>query len=446
MNQTLLSRFLDDIQAGRAFDEVLLWQIFALVACLVVSWAVARVVRDRLLAHNSGLRIFRAGVEAFARIGWPLLALVLIAIVRPVLGQWQEVSLLSLAIPLVGSFALIRMVFHILRRAFARGGRAGAFLLVSETVIATLVWGGVALYITGLWPEVRAFLASVPVPLGRSPTSLLVVLQALVSVFITLLVALWVGTLLEDRLMRMDSVHTSLRAVLARLGRGVLILVAVLASLSIVGIDLTVLSVFGGALGVGLGLGLQRLASSYVSGFVILLERSLTLGDVVTVDKFSGMVTRINTRYTVVRSMDGTETVIPNDMLVSAPMQNSSLSDRNVRLATKLVVSYQTDIDACLQLLCDTAASFPRVLKDPAPRALLTRFEADGFEVELGFWIGDPENGRGALLSDVNRAIWRAFQERGIEIPYPQRELRILNNPWMHGPSGETHAAAAKTT
>lgn len=429
MNQTLLSRFLDDLDAGRAFDEVLLWQISALVACLVISWAIARLVRDRLVARDSGLRIFRAGIEAFARISWPLLALALIAVARPILAQWQEVSLLSLAIPLVGSFALIRMVFHVLRRAFARGGRAGAFLLLSETVVATLVWGGVALYITGLWPEVRDFLDGVLVPIGRTPTSLLVVLQALVSVFITLLAALWIGTLLEERLMRMNNVHTSLRAVLARLGRGILILVAVLASLAMVGIDLTVLSVFGGALGVGLGLGLQRLASSYVSGFVILLERSLTLGDVVTVDKYSGMVTRINTRYTVIRSMDGTETVVPNDMLVSAPMQNSSLSDRNVRLSTKVVVGYQTDIDACLDLLVNVAAGFPRVLKDPPPRALLTRFEADGFEVELGFWIGDPENGRGNLLSDVNRAIWRAFQQHRIEIPYPQRELRFSGSP-----------------
>lgn len=425
MNQSLVLHVWADLSAGR-LDGALLWQAATLVACLVLSWALANSLRERLRARSAGKGLLHAGLQSFARIMWPLLALVLIALVTPVVARWQEASLLRLAVPLVGSFALIRMAFHVLRRVFARGGRAGAVLLLFETVIGTLVWGGVALYITGLWPELRTWLDATTVPLGRSGASLLVILQAVVWVGVTLLAALWGGTLLEDRLMRMEAVHASLRAVMARLGRGLLIVVAVLVSLSLVGIDLTVLSVFGGALGVGLGLGLQRLASSYVSGFVILLERSLTIGDVVTVDRFSGRVTRINTRYTVIRSADGSETVVPNDMLVSAPVQNASLSDRDMRLSSTIVLGYRTDIAFALGLLAETAAGVERVLRDPAPRALLTRFDADGFAVELGFWIGDPENGRGNVLSEVNCAIWQALQQHGIEVPYPQREVRVI--------------------
>ncbi|HYC42912.1 MAG TPA: mechanosensitive ion channel domain-containing protein [Noviherbaspirillum sp.] len=428
MKQNLLSNLLTDLWTDLS-DPGLLWQLSALVACLALGWALGRILRNRLSTQDMQLRVMRLGVESFASVLAPLVALSLIAVAKLILEQWQNVNLLRLAIPLVGSFALIRLAFYVLRRIFARGGKAGRVLLTFEKVIASVVWCGVALYITGLWPELVGFLDQTLVPVGRHKTSLLVIVQAAASVVVTLILALWAGAVLEERLMRMDAVHSSLRAVTARLGRAVLILLAVLISLSLVGIDLTVLSVFGGALGVGLGLGLQKIVSSYVSGFVILIERSLAIGDLVNVDKYYGQVTQINTRYTVVRSMDGIETVVPNEMLLSGPVQNYSLSDRMLRMSTKLSVAYQSDIDAVLKLLEETAAGVARVVKDPAPQAFLLRFDADGFEVEVGWWIADPENGRSGVLSDVNRAIWKQLQQHGIQIPYPQREVRFLDKP-----------------
>lgn len=428
MRQNLLSTLLSDIWTDLR-DPGLLWQIAALIACLSAGWALARVARGKLTAHDMQLRVMRLGVESFSRVMWPLLALVLVLASKLLLEQWYPVNLLNVAIPLIGSFALIRTAFYILRRVFAKGGQAGAFLLMSEKIFATVVWCGVALYITGLWPELMAFLDETMIPVGRHKTSLLVVVQAAASVVVTLMLALWGSAVLEERLMRMATMHTSLRAVMARLGRAILILVAVLTSLSLVGIDLTVLSVFGGALGVGIGLGLQKIVSSYVSGFVILLERSLTIGDVVSVDKYVGQVTQINTRYTIVRGMDGVETVVPNEMLVSGPVQNYSLTDRMLRLETRITVSYQTDIEFTLRLLRETLTHVERVVQDPAPQSFLTRFDADGFVVELGFWIADPENGRANVLSEVNCAIWKVLQENRIEVPYPQREVRFLNSP-----------------
>jgi small-conductance mechanosensitive channel len=208
----------------------------------------------------------------------------------------------------------------------------------------------------------------------------------------------------------MDTMHSSLRAVMARMGRALFVLVAVLLSLSLVGIDLTVLSVFGGAVGVGIGLGLQKLVSSYVSGFVILLERSLAIGDTVTVDKYHGQITRINTRYTIVRGGDGIETVVPNEMLVSAAVQNYSLTDRTLRLTTQLTVSYQNDIESVLHRLQQAVAGVTRVCATPPPQALLLKLGNDGFELEVDFWIADPENGRLNVLSEVNRVIWKVLQ------------------------------------
>lgn len=428
MRQNLLSTLLSDLWTDLR-DPGLLWQVSALVACLALAWAIARVARGRLTAHDVQLRVMRFGVESVARVLWPMLALVLVFIAKIILEQWHQVSLLQVAIPLIGSFALIRVAFYMLRRVFAHGGNAGSFLLMFEKVFATLVWCGVALYITGIWPELIRYLDETAIPIGRHKTSLLIVVQAAASVVVTLVLALWVGAILEERLMRMENMHTSLRAVMARLGRAVLILVAVLTSLSLVGIDLTVLSVFGGALGVGIGLGLQKIVSSYFSGFVILLERSLTIGDIVSVDKYTGQVTQINTRYTIVRSADGVETVIPNEMLVSGPVQNYSLTDRLLRMTTRVTVGYQTDVESALRLLEETAARIERVVKTPGPQAFLMKFEADGLELELGFWVADPENGRSNVLSEVNCAIWKALQEHRIEVPYPQREVRLLNAP-----------------
>lgn len=428
MKQNLLSTLLSDLWTDLR-DPGLLWQLAALVASLMLGWALARAARGKLTSHDMQLRVMRLGVESFSRVSWPLLALVLITVAKLLLEQWFPVNLLRVAIPLIGSFALIRTAFYVLRRVFAREGNAGAFLLMFEKVFATIVWCGVALYITGLLPALMQYLDETLIPVGRHKTSLLVMIQAAASVVVTLMLALWAGAVLEERLMRMESMHTSLRAVMARLGRAVLILVAVLTSLSLVGIDLTVLSVFGGALGVGLGLGLQKIVSSYVSGFIVLLERSLTIGDVVAVDKYVGQVTQINTRYTIVRSMDGVETVVPNEMLVSGPVQNYSLTDRMLRLVTRITVAYQTDIEAALRLLEATTAQIERVAKDPGPQAFLAKFDPDGFEVEVGFWIADPENGRSNVLSEVNCAIWKVLQENQIEVPYPQREVRFLNLP-----------------
>jgi small-conductance mechanosensitive channel len=429
MTQNLFSNLLSDL-----WDDLLkpglLWQVATLVACLGLGWLLARLVRARFGAHmgdESRQGFVRMGVESFARVLSPLLALTLIAIATPLLAQWQRVNLLRVAIPLVGSFALIRLAFYVLRRVFARGGRGGSLLMLSETVFAGVVWIGVALYITGLWPGLVHYLEQTVVPVGRHQVSILTILQAAASVLVTLVLALWAGALLEERLMRMDSVHSSLRVVMARMGRALLILVAVLLSLSLVGIDVTVLSVFGGALGVGIGLGLQKIVSSYVSGFVILLERSLAIGDIVTVDKYHGQVTKINTRYTIVRGGDGIETVVPNEMLVGGPVQNYSLTDRSLRIATAVTIGYQSDVEQVLHLLQETVAEVSRVCAEPAPQAFLMRFGADGLELEVGFWIADPENGRANALSDVNRAIWKALQKHQIEVPFPQRDIRLID-------------------
>jgi len=250
-----------------------------------------------------------------------------------------------------------------------------------------------------------------------------------VTVFVTVLGALWLAGIAETRLMAADKLDSNLRVVLARVMKALLTLVAVLVSLSLVGIDITTLSVFGGALGVGLGFGLQKIASNYVSGFIILLDRSIRLGSVLSIDaNTSGVVTQITTRYTVLRGLAGTEYLIPNEQFVANVVQNQSFTDTRVFLKTAVQVGYTSDVERAMAILEEIARSQPRVLEDSPPRAYLTGFADSGINLEVGFWIADPESGTGALRSDINLAIWKRFKAEGIEIPFPQREVRILGN------------------
>ncbi len=405
-----------------------IWQAAIVAASILLSLLLSRLLLRWGSTQHRAVPLQDSQGRSLHSMMWPIAAFAILALARMVFLKWQPAPLLTLALPVVGSLALVRLVFYLLRRVFMRNGNAGNFLLAFERLFAALVWIGLAVHLTGLLPDLIAYLERTSIPTGRSRTSLLVIIQAVASIGATLIFALWLGAVLEERLMKFSTIHSSARLVMARAGRASLILIAILLSLSLAGIDLTVLSVFGGALGVGIGLGLQKIVSSYVSGFVILLERSLTVGDMVSVATFYGQVTQINTRYTVIRSLDGIETVVPNDILISGAVQNHSLSDRKLRVATQVTVAYETDVEMLLSKLVDLVRGIPRICQDPAPHALLTGFGLNGLEVELGFWIEDPENGKGNLLSLVNCLIWRVLNEEKIRIPHSQHEIRMASN------------------
>jgi small-conductance mechanosensitive channel len=402
------------------------WQLGAIALSILVGWSFSFLLRRQIGRQRQHQGVMQFGMESFTRVVGPLAIVCMLALSRAVLARAHHVNLLKLALPIFGSLVVIRFTFFLLRRVFARQGQVGASMLTFEKVFQLLVWLAFVLYITGVWVDVFDFLDGTVLPLGKHQVSLAAILQAAVSVVFLLILAMWAGTALEEQLMRVQGLHSNLRVVLSRTGKAILILVAVLVSLSLVGIDLTVLSVFGGALGVGLGLGLQKIASNYVSGFVILLDRSLTIGDMITVDKYSGMVTQINTRYTVLQGLDGMESIVPNEMLVSGAVQNSSLTNSMLYITTKVSVAYDTDVDKVLALLEEAALSVERVRKEKPPSAQLLNFGADGLDLQLGFWINDPQNGRGGVTSDVNRAVWRALKENNISVPFPQREMRIV--------------------
>jgi small-conductance mechanosensitive channel len=239
---------------------------------------------------------------------------------------------------------------------------------------------------------------------------------------------LWVSGLIEQWVLRMPNLDRNVRVVMAKFFRAVLLIVGVLISLPLLGIDLTVLSVFGGALGVGIGLGLQKLASNYIAGFTILLDRSIRLGDMITVDNRFGVVTKVTSRYVVVRSLDGIEAIVPNETLVTTTVLNHSYTSRDARLGLPIQISYDSDLDVAMRLIEEIALADPRVLRGQTPPAVVVlRFADSGIDLELGVWISDPENGQNNLRSKLYVAIWKAFGANGIKIPYPRRDINVLD-------------------
>ncbi|MEB0141044.1 MULTISPECIES: mechanosensitive ion channel family protein [unclassified Undibacterium] len=426
MTTETLTTLITDL--GTDFREPqFLWQVATVLLCVGLTWLCARAVRYFLVKGQPSSAVVQLGVASFSRVLEPALCMLFLLAGRAILSQWQHTHLFAVLFPILGSLVLIRFGFYVFRKTFVRSGQVGSFLQLVEKLFAGLVWLVVLLHFSGVWPELLTALDEIVLPLGKNKISLLNILEGCISVALTMVVALWASAALEARLMLLPNAHSSLKVVLSRLGRAFLIVLAILVSLTIVGIDLTVLSVFGGALGVGLGFGLQKIASSYVSGFIILFDRSMAIGDMITVDKFSGTVTQINTRYTVVQSLDGAESVIPNEMLVSTPVQNFSLSSRRVAVSADVTVAYDTEVEALLPLLVQVASGVERVLADPAPSSYLMKFGADGFELRVSFWIADPENGRSNVLSGVNRAIWKLVVEQKVCLPYPQRVVTLIN-------------------
>jgi small-conductance mechanosensitive channel len=393
-------------------------ELAVLAACLGVAYLIVRALRGS--THRPTSVWF--GERIVDGVLFPVLALALALLARWLLAKTQAVAVLQIAVPILASLLIIRVAVRVLRVAFPQS----QLVRVIERTISWLVWIALVLWITGLLPLVLAEMESIHWKLGGADVSLRSLLEAALSAVVVLVGALWISAAIETRLLAGANGNLSLRKIAANAVRALLLLVGLLLALSAAGIPIGALGVLGGAVGVGIGLGLQKLAANYVSGFVILAERSLRIGDTVKVDGFEGRISDIHTRYTVIRALNGRESIVPNEMLITQRVENSSLADPKVALNTTVQVAYGSDLETLLPRLAEAVAGVPRVIADPAPAVQLTGFGADGLDLQVGFWIRDPENGQGNVRSDVNLAILRTLAQAGVEIPYPQRVVRNL--------------------
>jgi small-conductance mechanosensitive channel len=327
---------------------------------------------------------------------------------------------LQLAVPILASLVVIRLAVRVLRIAFPQSPAVRAV----ERTFSWLVWGVLVLWLTGLLPLVLGEFEAVHWKLGGVDVSVRSLLEAALSAVVVLVGALWISAAIETRLLADATDNLSLRKIAANTVRALLLLVGLLLAMSAAGIPIGALGVLGGALGVGIGFGLQKLAANYVSGFVILAERSLRIGDMVKVDGFEGRISDIHTRYTVIRALNGRESIVPNELLITQRVENSSLADPKISIQTNVQVAYGTDLDVLMPRLMTAVLNVARVIAEPGPAIFLAAFAPDGLELQIAFWIRDPENGQANVRSDVNLAILRTLAATGVEIPYPQRVVR----------------------
>jgi len=407
---------LSDLLAALTRPSALM-ELAVAAAMLISAWALVWLLGGRQPRSAPSVWF---GDHVVDGVLFPLLALVLAMAARHTLQVFSvPLAVFRVVIPVLLSLALVRLAARVLSAAFP-GHR---WVVAVERTVSWVVWGAVVLWVTGLMPAVLAEMDDVRWKLGSSTISLRNVVEGGITAALVMVLALWVSAALERKLLTGPVEDLSLRKIAANLLRAALLFVGLVIALSAVGIDLTALSVFGGAIGVGLGFGLQKLAANYVSGFVILAERSLRIGDMVKVDGFEGRITDITTRYTIVRAMNGREAIVPNEMLITQRVENASLADSRVLVSTVVQVAYGTDLNTLIPALVAVVQQVPRVIAEPAVVVQLTNFAADGLELTVIFWIADPHNGAGGVRSDVNLAIWAALQQRGVEIPFPQRVL-----------------------
>jgi len=413
----LITQLLADVQ-----DVRVLWQIGVLLVCTLAAWWMRQQVRSWL---DQSAYAASAGREGLKRVGFPLLILLALLIGREAAELFlHSTPLLNVAVPLLLAMVLVRGLVYALRYVF----EPRESLKVWERTVSWLIWGAFALHLTGLLPRIHAAMEALSFQSGSHRFSLWLLVQAAVVIVVAIVLALALGRLIENHLMKHTEMNLSLRMALTKAVRTVLLIVAVLVALPTVGIDLTVLSVLGGAIGVGIGFGLQKVASNYISGFIILLDRSVRIGDLVTVDNKYGEVSQINTRYTLLKALDGTETIVPNETLITQTVVNHSLSKPNVRIGIPIQVAYGADLEQAESLMLDAARGQSRVILDEPdylPKVFLREFADNGIQMELGVWIRDANEGQGNLRSEINWAIWRGFKAAGIEIPYPQRTLHL---------------------
>jgi small-conductance mechanosensitive channel len=435
---TSFARYLPVVTASAApipIDDLSLWlasfakpqvllELAVLAGCALVAWGLVALLR-RLVAPDAEYSIwFGSGLIDGVLFPTALLALGFAA--RTFWATSHASIAFGIAIPVLVALVVIRVGVKVLQVAF----RHAAWLRPIERTISWVVWLSMVLWVSGLLPVLLNELDQITWKIGGSKLSVRTLIEGTLTAGAVLLLALWVSSAIEARLLRAATgSELSLRKAASNAARALLMFVGLMVALSAVGIDLSALSVLGGAVGVGIGFGLQKLAANYVSGFVILTERSMRIGDMVRVDNFEGRITDIKARFTVIRSLSGREAIVPNENLITSRVENLSLADPRISQSTIVGVSYEADIELVAGLLLEAAKAQPRVLADPAPTAALSAFGADGLEFTLSYWIADPENGILGLKSDINRAILSSFRAHGVEIPYPQRVVRMNPPP-----------------
>lgn len=403
-------------------NEKVLTVDVAIEAGLLAMIAVIAIVAGRRLSPviaSAAMRLagrswLRTRVERIGALAGPVMALVLTWGAGTALrAAGRDPVLLTIAGSLLIAWVLIRLITALTRQT----GLTQLAGLVIWAVAALAIVGWLEAFIQAL--DAAAFTA------GGMRISLLTIVNGILLISLLLWAAITLARVLETQLGRVDGMTPAARVLVGKVVRIALLTIAVLVGLTSIGIDFTAVAVFSGAIGVGIGFGLQKVVSNLISGMILLLDRSIKPGDVIEIGEAYGWISKLGARYAAIVTRDGKEYLIPNEDLITQQVVNWSFSDRAVRLKIGVGVSYQSDVRKALELMMEAAQENDRVLKAPPPATRLIGFGDSSVDLELRIWVNDPEAGVVNVASDVRLAIWDKFHAEGIEFPFPQRDLHI---------------------
>ncbi|HBC68788.1 MAG TPA: transporter [Sutterella sp.] len=433
----LTSQAISDIQASFS-TQTALWELAAIVFVGFLSLSIYRMLRKWIYRHLPPAKSPGFSVKmkrwcllfikstAFSVSGSLLLWLAtqFLRITSLVDTHASGLLLVRTANQIFFAWAILQIMLILLTDAFG----PKLFAPIVRKSVSIVFWICAALQIAGILPGIVTWMGGTSLPIGSTQVSLWSVLTGSCTVLVTLGAANVLSHLCETAV-KSSSLDSNFQVVSVRILRIIFFSLAVLLALSWSGIDLTVLSVFSGAIGVGIGFGMQKIAANYISGFIILFDRSVKLGDYIQISGFSGIITQINTRYSVIRNLTGEEMIIPNEMFITSSVKNLTLTDKASAQSVIVSIAYDADIGKALEIALAAVKSQPRVLTTPAPWAIVSDLGDSGIDIKAGFFIQDPENGTGSLKSNIIREILRGYGEAGIEIPYNKLDVSIISSP-----------------
>ena len=376
---------------------------------------------NKFFRDNKNIKVSSNIISGIEKIINPIVGLVFVSTLSLFISFYYPTNLLDLFEILIIALIFARLGVYSLRFIF----KGNPLLKAFENIIAILVWIYTIIYILGYSSVIAGTLEGVSFKVIGTSYNLLMIIQLIIGLIFAIAIAMSLATLVERSLKNTKGLNANLKSMINKLLKLLIYLSAVIITMDTIGIDITFLSVFGGAFAVGLGFGMQTIVSNYISGFTILMDKSLHIGDILTIGEHYGIVTSIKSRYTVLRKLEGVEVIIPNNTLISENIINHTYMDRNVRVWVDIQISYKSSVDLAKKIMHDAAMRQDRVMKDPEPSVYLFYFNESGIDLKLVFFIKDAEEGQLRLKSDISEEIWREFQKQGVEIPFPQRDLHI---------------------
>ena len=399
-----------------------IYQALVIIVLFGVSKLLSDRIEPRIEEHARRIKgqpgLLRVIVALIRRSEWIIFAILMfLALIVFRAITWPSRSwLISLVLSLAGAWLVVAVLARIIRnRLIAR-------------LVAWAIWIYVALVILGIDDRAAQFLDGMALPIGDYRLTTLFVLKSLVLVTVAIWVSVLVGNFLDERVQRSTELTPSIRVLVGKVAKIGLVLVAVTVALSAVGVDLTAFTVFSGAVGVGIGFGLQKVVSNFISGVIILLDKSIKPGDTISLGETFGWIRELRARFVSVVTRDGREYLIPNEDFITQRVINWSFSDDLVRLDVEFGVSYDADPHKVSELAIEAALGVARVVADRRPVCWLTGFGDSSLDFVLRIWIRDPQQGLTNIRGKVLLALWDSFKENDVGIPYPHREV-IMKTP-----------------